>query len=135
VAEHALERRRFPGNKGMRYPPDPPTVEEIVAVMREADEGRTAARLRALIVVLWRAGLRINEALQLSETDLDPACGAIAVRFGKGGRRRDVGMDPRGWEQVRLLARPSRPAPCRPAGLRHSRSRCGPPLEQLVRAR
>jgi hypothetical protein len=27
---------RPPRNKGLRYPPDPPTVEEIVAVMREA---------------------------------------------------------------------------------------------------
>jgi hypothetical protein len=28
-----------PGNKGLRYPPDPPTVEEIIAVMRTAAEG------------------------------------------------------------------------------------------------
>ena len=28
-----------PRNKGRRYPPDPPTVEEIIAVMRAA-EGR-----------------------------------------------------------------------------------------------
>ena len=28
---------RPPRNKGMRYPADPPTVEEIVAVMRHAD--------------------------------------------------------------------------------------------------
>jgi hypothetical protein len=27
---------RPPRNKGMRYPADPPTVEEIVAVMRHA---------------------------------------------------------------------------------------------------
>jgi site-specific recombinase XerD len=29
------------------------------------------ARARGLIVVLWRAGLRIQEALDLSELDLD----------------------------------------------------------------
>jgi hypothetical protein len=29
---------RPPRNKGMRYPADPPTVEEIVAVMRAAGE-------------------------------------------------------------------------------------------------
>jgi hypothetical protein len=29
-------------NKGLRYPADPPSVEEIVAVMRGADTGRTA---------------------------------------------------------------------------------------------
>jgi hypothetical protein len=26
-------------NKGLRYPPDPPTVEEIIAVMRAAGDG------------------------------------------------------------------------------------------------
>jgi hypothetical protein len=28
-------------NKGRRYPADPPTIEEIVAVMRHAGNGRT----------------------------------------------------------------------------------------------
>ena len=28
-----------PGNKGRRFPADPPRVEEIVAVMREAGAG------------------------------------------------------------------------------------------------
>jgi hypothetical protein len=47
---------RPPRNKGMRYPADPPTVEEIVAVMRDAAEDRHGYRLRGLVVVLWRAG-------------------------------------------------------------------------------
>ena len=50
-------------NKGMRYPADPPTVEEIVAVMRHAPDDLHGRRVRAMIVVLWRAGLRIHEAL------------------------------------------------------------------------
>jgi integrase len=53
----------------------------------------TGVRLRGLIVVLWRAGLRISEALALAESDLDRVRGAIQVRHGKGGRRREVGMD------------------------------------------
>jgi hypothetical protein len=36
----------------MRYPADPPTVEEIIAVMRHAGDNRHGWRLRALIVVL-----------------------------------------------------------------------------------
>ena len=52
-----------PGNKGLRYPADPPKVEEIVAVMRTAGEGARDRRLRGLIVIMWRAGLRIQEAL------------------------------------------------------------------------
>ena len=58
---------RAPCNKGQRYPADPPTVDEIVAVMRQAGHTRHGNRLNALIVVLWRAGLRIQEALSLTE--------------------------------------------------------------------
>src|SRR5215217_1370707 len=76
---------RSPRNKGQRYPADPPTVAEIVAVMRHAGSGLHAARLRALVVVLWRAGLRIHEALALGEADLDPRRGSLLVRRGKGG--------------------------------------------------
>lgn len=43
---------RPPRNKGMRYPADPPTVEEIIAVMRHAGEDRHGTRLRALLAVL-----------------------------------------------------------------------------------
>jgi site-specific recombinase XerC len=92
---------RPPRNKGLRYPPDPPTVEEIVAVMRAAGDGAHGVRMRALMVLLWRAGLRINEALTVTEHDLDARLGAILVRHGKGDRRREVGMDPWGWEHVR----------------------------------
>ena len=68
--------------------------------MRQAGEAAHGARMRALIVLLWRAGLRINEALTVSEHDLEPRAGSVLVRHGKGGRRREVGMDPWGWEQL-----------------------------------
>src|ERR1700728_2956407 len=84
---------RPPRNKGLRYPADPPTIDEIVAVMRATDERPDGLRLRALIVILWRAGLRISEALALAETDLDLRRGAVIVRRGKGGKRREIGMD------------------------------------------
>jgi site-specific recombinase XerD len=85
---------------GIRYPADPPTVEEIVTVMRAAGDRIHGRRLRGLIVVLWRAGLRIHEALALAEADLDPRRGSRLVRRGKGGRRREVGMDDWAWEQL-----------------------------------
>ena len=93
-------RGRAPRNKGLRFPADPPTVEEIIAVMRATGEGPDGVRLRALIVILWRAGLRISEALDLAETDLDRSRGAVLVRRGKGGRRREVGMDRWAWDQL-----------------------------------
>ncbi len=73
---------RPPRNKGLRYPADPPTVEEIIAVMRTAGDNADGIRLRGLIVVLWRAGLRISEALALAESDLDANRGAIRLWDG-----------------------------------------------------
>ena len=75
-------------------------MEEIIAVMRAAGDGVHGRRLRGLIVILWRAGLRIQEALALAEADMDHRRGALLVRRGKGGRRREVGMDGWGWEQL-----------------------------------
>jgi site-specific recombinase XerD len=93
-------RGRPPRNKGEQYPADPPTVEEIVTVMRTVGDRSNGHRLRALIVLLWRAGLRISEALALQESDLDQSRGAVLVRRGKGGKRREVGMDRWAWEQL-----------------------------------
>ena len=57
--------------------------------------------MRGLIVVLWRAGLRIQEALALSESDLDERRGSLLVRHGKGDKRREVGMDEWGFDHLR----------------------------------
>jgi site-specific recombinase XerD len=102
---------RSPRTKGIRYPADPPTIDEIVAVMRHTGDDRHGLRLRGVIVVLWRAGLRIREALALAQHDLDPRRGSLLVRSGKGGRRREVEMDEWGWEQLRpwLAARTELP--------------------------
>jgi integrase len=75
---------RAPHNKGMQYPPDPPRPEEIMVVMRQAGHDRHGLRLRALIAVLWRAGLRISEAVALNETDIDVGRGSLLIRHGKG---------------------------------------------------
>ena len=75
-------RGRPPRNKGEQYPADPPTVEEIVAVMSAVGDRADGHRLRALVVLLWRAGLRISEALSLQESDLDRTRGAVLVRHG-----------------------------------------------------
>jgi site-specific recombinase XerD len=68
--------------------------------MRQAGDDRHGRRMRGLIVVLWQAGLRIHEALTLTETDLNErrgSLGSLLIRHDKGDRRRGVGMDPWGW--------------------------------------
>lgn len=91
---------RAPRNKGMEYPPDPPRPEEIMLVMRQAGQDPHGLRVRALIAVLWRAGLRISEALALNETDIDAGRGLVLVRHGKGDKRREAGMDQFGFQQL-----------------------------------
>lgn len=91
---------RAPRNKGMEYPPDPPRPEEIIQVMRQAGHDRHGLRIRALIAVLWRGGLRISEALALNETDIDQDRGSLLIRRGKGDKRREAGMDQFGFEQL-----------------------------------
>ena len=91
---------RPPRNKGLRYVADPPTVEGIVEIMCCAGSSPHGLRTRALIVLLWRAGLRISETLGLAESDLHAATGGVLVRRGKGGKRREVGMDSWGWQQI-----------------------------------
>jgi len=129
-----FHKARPPHNKGLRYPPDPPTVEEIVAVMHAAGDTPEGLRLRAIIVVLWRAGLRISEALALNETDLDPDRGSVLIRHGKGDKRREVGMDRWAWTHLKpwlkvraelpagrlfcVLRGPTRGRPCATAGIR-----------------
>ncbi len=98
----SLHRGRPPRNKGLRYPPGPPTVQEIIAVMNGAGEHPDGHRLRGVIVVLWRPGLRISEALALAESDLDPGRGAVLVRRGKGGKRREASRP--------LFLRPQQPS-------------------------
>jgi site-specific recombinase XerD len=53
--------------------------------MRAAGDGAHGRRLRGLILILWRAGLRIQEALALTEADPISAaarCSCDAARAG-----------------------------------------------------
>ena len=54
---------RPPRNKGLRYPADPPTVTEIVAVLQIVGDRLHGRRRRGLVAVLWRAGLRVRTLL------------------------------------------------------------------------
>jgi site-specific recombinase XerD len=68
--------------------------------MRRAGADCHGLRIRALIAVLWRGGLRISEALALNETDIDERRGSLLIRHGKGDKRREAGMDQFGFEQL-----------------------------------
>src|SRR5438105_14958586 len=86
--------------------------------MRTIGDRAEGQRLRVLIVLLWRAGLRISEALALQESDLDRSRGAVLVR-----RRREASAV--GWTAgvgaTRPVAGHPSPAPNRRGAMRDPR--------------
>jgi integrase/recombinase XerD len=86
---------RPPTNKGRRFPAEPLSPEEVRALIGAAS-GRSSAgvRMRALIAVMFGAGLRLAETLALYPRDIDLDNGTIRVRNGKGNKARLVGIDP-----------------------------------------
>ncbi len=86
------QRRRKPKR---RLPPEVLTDEEVRALLDAC--GRytpVALRNRALITLMYRAGLRVSEALALQPKDVDLQNGIVRVLHGKGDRYRAVGLDP-----------------------------------------
>lgn len=131
----------------VRVPQRPCTPDKGAAIPARpadggGDRGRYARagdnpegiRLRRIIVVLWRAGLRISEALSLNDTDLDPDRGSLLIRHGNGDKRREVGMNRWAWTHLNpwlelraelptgrlfcVLRGPTRGRPCTTAGIR-----------------
>ncbi len=82
-----------PPNKGKTYAPEVLTCEEVRSLLAACGGAATGLRNRSLLVVLWRGGLRVGEALALRPSDLDPAAGTLRVPRGKTGHR-TVGLDP-----------------------------------------
>src|SRR5688572_19770831 len=76
-----------------RFPVEVLSRDEIERLLNACAKTPAGIRNRALIVTLYRAGLRIRETLSLMPKDLDAANGAIRVLNGKGGKARTVGMD------------------------------------------
>jgi integrase len=91
---------RIPPNKGHRYPPTPPSTEEIIRMLGCCATDAYGERTRALILVLWRAGLRIGEALRLTEADLNPQDSSIYVAKAKHDSTGTVGIDAWVWPQI-----------------------------------
>jgi hypothetical protein len=44
--------------KGDAVPADPPRPDDIIVVIRKAGHDRHGLRIRALVAILWRGGLR-----------------------------------------------------------------------------
>lgn len=78
-----------------QFPVEILTAEEAVSLIKACSaKSATGLRNRALLTVLYRAGLRISEALALRSKDVNLEAGTLTVLRGKGGKRRVVGLDP-----------------------------------------
>jgi integrase/recombinase XerD len=78
------------------------TAEEARALIRSAsNRAPTGIRNRALIVAMYRLGLRPGEALGLSVGDVDLDAGTVAVPARKGGTGRVIGVDAGAAEVLR----------------------------------
>lgn len=62
--------------------------------------GPTGVRNRALIVVLWRAGLRLQEALDLQRADLNAKKRTLRIQHGKNDKARWGRLDAQAWAVV-----------------------------------
>ena len=83
-----------PWNKGRKLPPEPLTADEVKRLIKQpSSRAPTGIRNRALLVLLYRGGLRCSEALALRPKDLDVDAGTVRVLHGKGDKLRLVGLD------------------------------------------
>lgn len=79
---------------GRKRPVEILTGDEVRQLLAQCSRrAPTGIRDRALIVVMYRAGLRVEEALALRPVDVDSAKGIVTVLHGKGDKARVVGID------------------------------------------
>ena len=89
--------------------PRPLTVEEVTRLLEAPDPATPVGiRDRALLELLYGAGLRISElvGLDVDDVDLDP--GSVRV-LGKGGKEREVPLGRYGREAVEAYVTRTRP--------------------------
>jgi integrase/recombinase XerD len=97
-------------------PLDPADVETLRALLA-ATNTRQGERNRAILLMLYDAGLRAREMCGLDLADYDPIAGQVLVRLGKGGKTRTVFVGQKTRRTVRawLRVRGAEPGPLFPA--------------------
>lgn len=104
--------------KGAKLPPSVPGRDDVEAMLDACPDSWLGKRKRAMLVLLYRCGLRCDEVLHVEPADIRlRAPATVWVRkpknLGRGAPQRTVGLDARTVEILRewLEARGDRPGP------------------------
>lgn len=90
--------------------PHPLTLDEVTAVIEAPVPGTpTGVRDRAILELLYGAGLRVSELTGLDVDDVDLEEGAVRV-FGKGSKERDVPIGRMAQDAIGAYLRTARPS-------------------------
>lgn len=103
----AFMAEKIPYPKRPKHLPTVLSQEEIERVLNAA----RSLKHRALLMVLYGAGLRVSEACRLTVDDIDSSRMVIHVRQAKGNKDRDVMLSPVLLEMLRRYWKVSRPKP------------------------
>jgi site-specific recombinase XerD len=111
---HALGPERVPdGRLAPRRPrrlPDAPTPREIEQLLAALEgDGALAIRNRALVELVYSAGLRSSEAVGLDLGDVDFEQELVHVRHGKGGKDRVIPLGEEAQDWLARYLREARP--------------------------
>ena len=89
--------------------PRPLTVEEVTRLLEAPDPASpTGLRDRAILELLYGAGLRISELVGVDVDDVDLEHGSVRV-LGKGGKEREVPLGRMGREAIAAYLTRARP--------------------------
>src|SRR5690606_6498798 len=78
-----------------------PNVLSVAQAHELVEEPGLSTRDRAVVELLYGAGLRVGELEALDRDDVDLSQGMVRVRRGKGGKERRVPMGPHAAEALR----------------------------------
>jgi site-specific recombinase XerD len=80
--------------KGLKFPAEILSAREVESLLAGCStRAPSGIRNRALLLLLYRSGLRIGEALALKPKDIDLDAATLVVLHGKGDRSRQLAFD------------------------------------------
>jgi site-specific recombinase XerD len=72
-------------NKGRKYPPKPFAPEVVQAILDACPDTSTGIRNRALVTLMYRAGLGVSETLNLRTSSIDFRTHSVQLPYAKSG--------------------------------------------------